>query len=137
MKKLLAIISSSAVCVSAVAVSVLSYFPSPVKVGAVAPDTSSLVTTLLGSPSSYPVITFPQEVINLTTDNITASIRFCPTGWVSNSSYVSPSSYGTFSDVNGSFIFSFTFNGDLEKFIVNSYVEFGSGLSGKKLFSNL
>lgn len=137
MKKILAIISSSVVCVSAVAVSVLSYFPAPVKVGATAPDTSSLVTTLLGSPSSYPVITFPRELVNQSTDDTHVTIRFCPSGWVSNSDYVSPSSYGAYSEADGYFVFNFNFSGEVENFSVSQYAHFGSGLGGKKLFSNL
>src|SRR5574344_2899549 len=138
MKKLLAIISSLAVCGSATAVSVLSYFPSPLKVGANSPDTSSLVPTVLGSPGSYPVITFDNDYLTNASGDITVHIFFCPTCWRTDASYfVSPSSYGTYSTDNGYMDFYIFWYRSDSHFLLTSYSNFSSGLASKKLFSNL
>lgn len=138
MKKLLAVVSSIAVCASALAVSVLSYFPNPVATNAEAPDTSSLVFTGLLSSGSYPVLTFSRGALLNSTGDLSVRIVFCPTGWTAgNSSFVYPSSYGTYSPDNGYIEYYFTWYHTDSHFLFRSYSSFGAGLDGKKTFSSL
>lgn len=135
MKKLLAIISSSAVCVSAVAVSVLSYFPTA-KVGADASYTSSLVATDLTTSPKYPVITFTKDELVNATNDLYTHVYFCPTGW-SGTSRVSPASFGEYSSTNGFYQFVFWYAPSTKKFSLSCNLHFGSNLAGKKLFAYL
>ena len=135
MKKLLALISSVSVCSSAVAVSVLSYFPHPSETNAEGTP-SSLVTTPIEDTGTFPVITFPKSVlVNATSDRI-VELFFCPTGWSSGYSFVSPSSFGTYS--SSSFI-KVTFYWVVSKqfFKISASAHFDTGLSGQSVFSCL
>jgi hypothetical protein len=140
MKKLLAIISSIAVCVSAVAVSVLSYFPSPVKASASAPDSSQLVTTALSldDPLSYPTISIDQSNLVNASSDFVVRIFLSPTGWYSNQDhYCAPSSYGNYDSSNGHLEFTLTWSVSHSSFYVGVVSSFPVALSSFEIFSIL
>jgi hypothetical protein len=140
MKKILAFVSSIAVCASAVAVSVLSYFPSPVKASASAPDTSQLVTTSLSldDPLSYPTISIDQsDLVNASSDFV-VQIFLSPTGWISSEDYpCSPFSYGSYDASNGHLEFTLTWSVSSSCFFVSADSYFPVNLSSTEIFSVL
>jgi hypothetical protein len=140
MKKLLAFVSSIAVCASAVAVSVLSYFPSPVKASASAPDSSQLVTTALSldDPLSYPTVSIDQSNLVNASSSFDVRIYLSPTGWYTNeTAFCSPSSFGNYDTSKGRIEFLVRWYVPYSCFLVSADSYFPVMTSSSEIFSIL